>query len=196
MWQVRYEEDSITLAITLAGDYNDDGVVNLADYSVWRDALGQTVSQRTRADGNGDGVISADDYGVWKSNFGQQIPAGVSQLNQTVPEPGPFRSAYCRWRGYCGVPFSGSLQALVDLNTYYADSYAFRTARSSPVACLRVVGGVVACCRIGRNGESPQQKEGILHSCPRGRRLARKSYRTECQMVLQLGLGVSCRRAR
>src|SRR5690606_8843778 len=39
-----------------AGDFNGDGLVNLADYSVWRDALG-TNGKLLPADANGNGVI-------------------------------------------------------------------------------------------------------------------------------------------
>ncbi len=58
----------------LAGDYNFNGVVDAADYSVWRDTLNSMAD--LRADGNGDGVVDALDYGVWRSNFG----ATVSEL--------------------------------------------------------------------------------------------------------------------
>ena len=30
----------------LTGDYNDDGVVDAADYTVWRDAVGSTTASR------------------------------------------------------------------------------------------------------------------------------------------------------
>jgi len=40
----------------LGGDYNGDGTVDAADYTVWRDGLGTTFTQA--------------DYDVWKENFG------------------------------------------------------------------------------------------------------------------------------
>jgi hypothetical protein len=52
------------------GDYNRDGCVDAADYTVWRDTLGLTVPIYTGADGNGDGVIDQADYLLWRSNFG------------------------------------------------------------------------------------------------------------------------------
>jgi hypothetical protein len=57
----------------LAGDYNFDGVVDAADYGVWRDTSDATND--LRADGNGDGVVNQLDYGVWKTNFGSTLPA-------------------------------------------------------------------------------------------------------------------------
>src|SRR5262249_33997718 len=52
------------------GDYNVDGVVDAADYGVWRNATETDVAPGSGADGNGDGQVDALDYKVWKSNFG------------------------------------------------------------------------------------------------------------------------------
>lgn len=57
----------------LPGDYNQDGTVNQADYSVWRNSMGMTTPPGTGADGNGDGQIDEADYQVWKSNFGATL---------------------------------------------------------------------------------------------------------------------------
>ncbi|MEN1678133.1 MAG: sulfatase-like hydrolase/transferase [Planctomycetota bacterium] len=84
MWQVDYGANSVTLRVTLAGDYNGDGIVNAADYTVWRDTLGQTVDQQTGADGDGDGVITLADYETWRNNYGMEVPP--SPAAQT-PEP-------------------------------------------------------------------------------------------------------------
>lgn len=57
---------------SLPGDYNLDGVVDAADYSVWRDALGQSVANAyDGADGDGDLMIDQDDYAVWRANYGR-----------------------------------------------------------------------------------------------------------------------------
>src|SRR5690606_12606496 len=40
----------------LIGDYNGDGTVNLADYTVWRDSLGSTVVAGDGADGDNSGT--------------------------------------------------------------------------------------------------------------------------------------------
>jgi hypothetical protein len=56
----------------LKGDYNTDGVVDGADYIVWRRSVG---SADLRADGNHDGVVGQGDYTVWRSNFGSVAPA-------------------------------------------------------------------------------------------------------------------------
>jgi hypothetical protein len=56
---------------TLDGDYNQDHVVDAADYVVWRKTVGSTDD--FRADGNSDGVIDAGDYDVWRANFGATV---------------------------------------------------------------------------------------------------------------------------
>jgi hypothetical protein len=72
----------------LTGDYNRNGVVDAADYIVWRNSRGQTASGLP-ADGNGNGTIDAEDYNIWRSNFGRQVggsAAGSTKLG-AVPEP-------------------------------------------------------------------------------------------------------------
>lgn len=69
----------------LAGDYNGDGLVDLADYTVWRNSIGR-VGEELAADGNGNGTVDTSDYTIWKENFG----IGMSATNvgeTTVPEP-------------------------------------------------------------------------------------------------------------
>ncbi|WP_442483247.1 hypothetical protein [Aeoliella sp. SH292] len=71
----------------LPGDFNGDNVVNLADYTVWRDNLGAVDESAISFNGNGGGV-TAEDYQVWKSNFGQSASAAaLSAQTQAVPEP-------------------------------------------------------------------------------------------------------------
>lgn len=50
-----------------AGDYNDDGLVNTADYTDWRDNLGTPANLPN--DLTPDDV-STDDYEVWRNNYG------------------------------------------------------------------------------------------------------------------------------
>lgn len=98
------------LAPLLAGDYNDDGRVDAADYTVWRDTVGSLTD--VRADGTGpvglpDGVIDQFDYDFWKENFGSQS-GGAGSVGQ-VPEPSVLTlwllvAAFCatRWRDQPG----------------------------------------------------------------------------------------------
>jgi hypothetical protein len=60
----------------LPADYNDDNLVDAADYVVWRKTLNQSVAHFSGADGDGDGTIDQDDHGVWRANFGRTLEAG------------------------------------------------------------------------------------------------------------------------
>ncbi|MCA9186776.1 MAG: hypothetical protein KDA99_14215, partial [Planctomycetales bacterium] len=74
---------TIDIEQALPGDYNQNGIVDAADYTIWKDNFGS--SNNLSADGNGNGVIDAADYTVWKDNFGTtQAAVGPSWL---VPEP-------------------------------------------------------------------------------------------------------------
>ena len=55
------------------GDFNLDGAVDAADYSVWRDGLGV--------------VYTAADYGVWRANYGATTTAAPLGGHSAVPEP-------------------------------------------------------------------------------------------------------------
>jgi probable HAF family extracellular repeat protein len=62
----------------LPGDYNANGIVDAADYVVWRNGLGTTYTQ--------------NDYNVWRAHFGQlsgsgSSSAGTSPFQSAAPEP-------------------------------------------------------------------------------------------------------------
>jgi hypothetical protein len=68
--QIMYRLDLSTipdLFPRLAGDYNRDGIVDGADYIIWRRAM-QTGN--LAADGSRNGVIDHADYDVWRMHFG------------------------------------------------------------------------------------------------------------------------------
>ena len=67
----------------ISGDYNGNGIVDAADYTVWRDHLGQSV---TLPNDTTPGSVTQADYDVWRSNFGNQSGSG-SGASAAVPEP-------------------------------------------------------------------------------------------------------------
>lgn len=69
----------------LAGDFNDDGEVDAADYTLWRDALGGPESLINYA-GDGSGTVDPGDYQVWKAQYGF-TDAGTASASAVVPEP-------------------------------------------------------------------------------------------------------------
>ena len=76
--------------VTLPGDYTGDGVVNQADYDLWRASFGDTSA--LVADGNVDGVVDASDYILWRNNVGRtwldlSTGSGTGLADVAVPEP-------------------------------------------------------------------------------------------------------------
>lgn len=65
----------------LAGDFNNDGAVNAADYSLWASNLGSPASMLLNA-GEAE-TVDAALYTVWRDNEGATLPATAS----AVPEP-------------------------------------------------------------------------------------------------------------
>jgi hypothetical protein len=88
-----YGPNSVILAVAptssltfIPGDFNQNGTVDSADYSVWRDRLGMASSI---GDANFDGMVTVADYTIWKSNFGASLAgAGGGAFVTGVPEPG------------------------------------------------------------------------------------------------------------
>ncbi|MEM9187145.1 MAG: hypothetical protein AAGB00_11685 [Planctomycetota bacterium] len=57
------------------GDFNADGRVDAADYTVWRDGLGEH--------------FNISDYGLWRENFGGGSPAAATVDLPSAPAPEP-----------------------------------------------------------------------------------------------------------
>ena len=68
----------------LPGDFNNDGVVDAADYTVWRDTLGQSIAPFAGADHDGSGLVDSGDYTLWQSHFGS-VAAAFFGAGYTVP---------------------------------------------------------------------------------------------------------------
>jgi hypothetical protein len=72
------------------GDYNDNGIVDAADYVVWRKTLGD-IGEGLKADSNNDNIIDPLDYDAWRENFGHAglsaAPASGAGFGSNVPEP-------------------------------------------------------------------------------------------------------------
>ena len=102
---VLYNPNDVTLvAAGVLGDYNRNGVVDAADYVVWRKTFsGPNVpASNLAADGDGDSDVDQGDFNVWRSHFGQIAGSGLAatysaDADAGVPEPSRCcspRSAY------------------------------------------------------------------------------------------------------
>ncbi len=81
--QASVQVDNLSLNIDDAeeqGDFNGDGLVDAADYTVWRD---NWLSFDVPGDGDGDGFVGNTDYDVWTGQYGGIQPAA----SVAAPEP-------------------------------------------------------------------------------------------------------------
>lgn len=67
---------------TASGDFNADGRVDAADFTVWQDAF-LVFEEGHPADANGDGFIGNADYDIWAANYGTVL----SDSSVAIPEP-------------------------------------------------------------------------------------------------------------
>ncbi len=92
----------------LLGDFNGNGKVDAADYTLWRNNLGAVEGSLLSGNGNG-GTIDQSDYNLWKSNFGMGGSGSLAGQTQSIPEPatlGLLLLAAC-----CGLVTRRSRQA-------------------------------------------------------------------------------------
>lgn len=85
-----YTTGTLSVVGGVPGDYNDNGVVDAADYVIWRNSLGQNV---TLPNDTTLGTVTQADYDVWRAHFGQTIGSGSlatytnNLSSDNVPEP-------------------------------------------------------------------------------------------------------------
>jgi hypothetical protein len=94
--------DNIRVGMTppgTPGDYNEDGVVDAADYVYWRKAEGLGLDDLPN-DNDDAGPVGAAEYSIWQINFASSGGGGNS--NGAVPEPANSAlvavAVFCFWR--------------------------------------------------------------------------------------------------
>ncbi|MCA9239311.1 MAG: hypothetical protein KDA37_03890 [Planctomycetales bacterium] len=76
----------LNLIAGIEGDFNNDGAVNAADYTLWRDHLGEGAG--TLANDYTGLPIGPEQYAIWQANYGQSLGLAAAQLTSTpAPEP-------------------------------------------------------------------------------------------------------------
>ena len=95
-WKLTQRRGTVRLEVLsalLTGDYNQNGVVDADDYTVWRDNLGANIALPNEDPSQTPGWVSPEDYDVWKTHFGDMAgsgsgaTAGLPNSESAVPEP-------------------------------------------------------------------------------------------------------------
>src|SRR3954463_10899242 len=73
----------VGLSPTVLADINNDGIVDIRDYGLWRQSFGATNCGNL-ADLNGDCLVDIRDYGIWRQQFGQTGPTITPTSNATI----------------------------------------------------------------------------------------------------------------
>jgi hypothetical protein len=90
----------VSIEYAIDGDYNEDLTVNESDYNLWNMFFNDPYPPS--ADGNHNGILDAADYTVWRDNYGTTFTgtafaaksevagAAASLASAAVPEPSAF----------------------------------------------------------------------------------------------------------
>lgn len=91
---------------SLLGDFNNDGIVDAADYTVWRNHFGELDEVNINNNGDGMNGVDAVDYSLWKTSYGDTGPGSGSGglASHVVPEPGSALIVFL------GLAFTGAIR--------------------------------------------------------------------------------------
>jgi hypothetical protein len=118
----------------LPGDFNFNGVVDLADYALYRKAL---TTLDPRADANGDGRIDDADLAVWRANFGNTYSTATANSLAVVPKS-EAQTPMKMLSDAAVEPSVGPGVARISLPIPVADSAIRPAPSSSSVVALKV----------------------------------------------------------
>jgi hypothetical protein len=114
---VLYTTGVLSVSPVLLGDYNEDGAVNAADYTVYRNRKSRIGGTTLPNDAGAPGV-TIDDYLYWKAHYGETSGSGAATAfaydRDPVPEPAAWIVLIAGWvtlgffrsRGVCPLQVS------------------------------------------------------------------------------------------
>ena len=101
----------VNLSAPLTGDFNHDGTVDAADYTIWRHTLGSSTD--LRADGNINGVVDADDY----KSVASKLRDNISQCRGCQCECRHSRTGNDCTVDHCSGRYSSAAHPFEELET-------------------------------------------------------------------------------
>jgi hypothetical protein len=124
------------------GDYDVDGDIDAADYTLWRTSYGQSVQYPGNgADGNNNGVVDTADYVVWRKRLVIPDVVGDYDVDGDVDD-----ADYALWRTSFGqtVQFpgngaDGNNNGIVDSADYVVWRKQFGSGQSSGAGTVNLV---------------------------------------------------------
>jgi hypothetical protein len=85
---------NVAALATTDPDFNDDGVIDAADWVLWRkfNPTAAPLANNAMGDADADQDNDTDDYNLWRENFAEPFPGsgGGNGGNSAVPEPATF----------------------------------------------------------------------------------------------------------
>lgn len=75
------------------GDFNNDHLVDAADFTYWRDHLGDADESAILNRGDGLNGVDQGDFAIWRAHFGETLELGGFGA-QSVPEPASIPSIF------------------------------------------------------------------------------------------------------
>lgn len=127
-----------TLTDGIAGDYNNDGIVNAIDYTVWRDAGPTDVLPNDTTPGTVDGA----DLTVWQGNYG----ASLGSPANAVPEPTTLLGMVS---GLLALLLRGR-RANQSLVAVPSPSLTRSPAMTKPLACSLALGALLSTAAVAQ----------------------------------------------
>jgi hypothetical protein len=100
----------VNAVAAINADFNGNGIVDAADYAVWRSTRDQ-AGAALAADADGNGIIDLDDYQLWRARFGTTTLARGADNSEADPLP-PLPSSTAPWSTAVPEPPSCLLAAL------------------------------------------------------------------------------------
>jgi hypothetical protein len=92
-------------------DFNSDGIVDTADYVVWRRYNGTSVPPGTQGDADHNGQVNSLDHDIWQAQYGTSPGAGAAAAELTTLDESPVATSSVARETEPSTPVSSAARA-------------------------------------------------------------------------------------